>query len=227
MWVLVIQTQVCVFPEQAPSLLSRFPFPNMFIFPIHLFYLIYCLVLGFHITEMTLDFWGPWLYLPSAEITSVGHHDWHASCSMSSWHRQESFGKKGFQLQKNCLHQMGKAVVHFYKLVIDVEGLYYCGCGHLQAGGPGMDKKADWASRCEEQVSKQHSSTDFASVLASRLESWVPALTLLDEGLYDSLDDFSYKLKSSLSFLSNFWSGCFSTATETLRYLCYPVLSKS
>lgn len=64
---------------------------------------------------------------------------------------------------------MGKAVVHFCKLVIDVEGLYHGGCCYLQAGSPGMSKKADRTS-CGEQVNKQHSSMAFASIRASRLE---------------------------------------------------------
>ena len=87
---------------------------------------------------------------------------------LSTLHKPGSSGKRNLNWDNTS--SLGKSVA-FSCLMIYVGGLGYCGVCQSWIGGPGLYKKAMWAS--QEQESEQHSFMVSASIPNSRFLPWL------------------------------------------------------
>jgi hypothetical protein len=87
---------------------------------------------------------------------------------MSTWHRLESSGDGNYNWENASIKLGYRRVCKiFSQLVISGGGPTHCGWFYPWAGGPGLYKKAGWASHGE-QASKQHPSVASISAPISR-----------------------------------------------------------
>ena len=129
-----------------------------------------------------------------------------------TWHKLElSEKRKPSWENASKRFLVGKSVVHFLNCLLVWKGLSYCGQPALGGGLRCISKEAEKA--LGKEASKQHSLVVSASFFASRILSWVPALTSFSDRVWPE----NCKLKETFSSPTWFCSWCFITEIKTLK----------